>query len=152
METLEEGCSYNFPEHQKLAQSLWSKLVNSVKITDACIPLFIKCRSAMCPVKTLAFMWSDLHTALFIATLYIISKDRKTPKSFQLETVKTYSHKGKLFSWRKEWGAVTILGGKKNIKIGKMQTVYKMLHLRLKCNTNFLYLTLCMNKSQIYKQ
>lgn len=33
-------------------------------------------------------------------------------------------------------------------KIGKMQTVYKMLHLRLKCNTIFLYFTLCMNKSK----
>ena len=33
-----------------------------------------------------------------------------------------------------------------------MRTIYKMLHLRLKCNTNFLYLTLCMNKSRIYKQ
>lgn len=26
MEILEEGCFYNFPEHQKLAQSLWRQI------------------------------------------------------------------------------------------------------------------------------
>ena len=111
-------------------------LVKSIKITDAYSLLSIKCRSEMCPIKILAAMWNDLHTVLFIAMLYIISKDRKSPKSFQLEIVKSYSHKGKLFSWRKELGALPILKKKKK---SKMQTIYKTLNLRLKCKTHFIF-------------